>query len=222
MKYLVFDLETTGLDYKVDEIIEIGYILLEKKDNDIIKLEEENILIKQNFPIPSKIVELTNITDEILDKKGISKKDAYDKIYKIFSDDLILIAYNLQFDIKFLDRFIKSFNNSFILKNPILDVMAIYKDFYPYPHKLKDAITRLDVSGINSHRALDDANATYNLLCSLNKRLNDEFNINFSISKYINILGQNPKYPVSNLEKIPYVKYVNQKGAGQEIHNLKK
>ena len=222
MKYLIFDLETTGLDYRLDEIIEIGYILLEKKDDKIIKIKEENILIKQSKPLPDVIVKLTNITDEILEKDGISKLDAYKKIISVYEDDMLLIAYNLQFDIKFFNEFIKSFNNDFTIKNPILDVMAVYKDFYPYPHKLKDAILNLNIEGINSHRALDDANATYNLLHHLNSRISSEFNLNFNLKRYVNVLGQNPKYPVRESERLPYVIYINQKGAGKEIFNLKK
>lgn len=60
---LVFDFETTGLSHVNDRIIEIGAVLLERTEEKQFKIADEfNVLIKQDQPLPEKIVEITNST----------------------------------------------------------------------------------------------------------------------------------------------------------------
>lgn len=61
--YVVFDLETTGLDPKDgNSIIEIGAVRV--KNNKIIDRFEE--LIDPHMKLSSEIIKITNITDEML------------------------------------------------------------------------------------------------------------------------------------------------------------
>ena len=60
--YVVFDLETTGLDSNYDEIIEIG--ALRVRNNKIV--EQFTTLIKPEYPIDEFITELTGITNEMV------------------------------------------------------------------------------------------------------------------------------------------------------------
>lgn len=57
--FIVFDLETTGLNAKTEEIIEIGAIKFKKGSTNH---ETFQALIKPNKKIPKKIIEITGIT----------------------------------------------------------------------------------------------------------------------------------------------------------------
>ena len=65
--FVVFDLETTGLKPEVDEIIEIGAIRVNRdsKEHDTFQA-----LIRPSKSIPDKIVEITGITQKMVDDDG--------------------------------------------------------------------------------------------------------------------------------------------------------
>lgn len=217
---LVFDFETTGLDYNKCEIIEMGLLYFKNINGKYQEYKRYDILIKQNEPLTEEIKNLTHITDELLESDGITKSEACQIFMENYSKDMILCGYNVHFDLLFLKSFINYFNKDFVITNDVLDVMAMYKDFYPYRHKLEDAIKLLNVEGINSHRAIDDVAATYNLLVAICYDVRTKYNIaNFTPDAYINKIGVNPKYPYSEENKFKHLKYIFQQtsGKGQEI-----
>ena len=60
-RIIVFDLETSGLDFKKDRIIEFGAVILEKNENDkFVEVSTINKLVNPGFKISEKITELTN------------------------------------------------------------------------------------------------------------------------------------------------------------------
>lgn len=89
---LVFDFETTGLNPLQSEIIEIGAILLKKEGLEYVIKKELNVLIKQPTLLPEKIVEITNITDELLEKEGVVKSVAFEQFYELYTPNTLLIA----------------------------------------------------------------------------------------------------------------------------------
>ena len=95
-EYIVFDIETTGLDASYDEIIEIGALKI--KNNEIV--DKFTSLIKPKYPIDEFITELTGITNEMV-------KDAplINEVLPRFIDfigDEILVGHNINFDINFV------------------------------------------------------------------------------------------------------------------------
>lgn len=147
----------------------------------------------------------------MLNNYGIDLDDMFNDIKQYIKEDTLIIGYNVGFDYAFLNQvFLKFTGNP--LKNDLLDVLAMYKDRYSYPHRLCDAILKFNVSIPNSHRAIDDVKATFEVLKELIKIDND-------MICYVNKLGYNPKYPVYN--KIPNCKYIPQRGANFEIKNDK-
>lgn len=209
---LVFDFETSGLNAAYEEVIEIGAILLEKIDNKYQKIDELSTLLKISKKLPEKITEITNITDEMLLKDGISQDEGFQKLYNLYDEDTLLIAYNIQFDLGFLYHgFRKYIDKDFEIKNDILDVMAIYKDFHFYPHRLESAIKTYNVDFPNSHRALDDAMATFQLLDKFREK-------DIEVKKFINLIGYNKKYGLSGM-RLSHVTYLAQDGGRKEIYN---
>lgn len=221
---LVFDFETTGLNPLQSEIIEIGAILLKKEGLEYVIKKELNVLIKQPTLLPEKIVEITNITDELLEKEGVVKSVAFEQFYELYTPNTLLIAYNIQFDIRFMIKFFKDFlGYNFEIKNDLLDVMAVYKDFHQFPHRLESALINYPVGVPNSHRAKDDALATYLVLKKMVDVLPSKFNLQppFQLERYVNVIGQNPKYKVPYQERISYCKYVDHYPNQQIIYKLK-
>ncbi|PKK88705.1 MAG: 3'-5' exonuclease, partial [Tenericutes bacterium HGW-Tenericutes-7] len=209
----LFDFETTGLSAESSQIIEIGAILLEKTESGKYQLINElSTLVLADGPLPSKIVEITHITDEMLLRDGITQEEAFHQFFKMYSEDALLVAYNIQFDLSFLHQMFKRhWNPQYQIKNDILDVMAVYKDRHRFPHRLDQAVETYMVDVPNTHRALDDIKAT---LAALYKMGQEKDNLD----KYVNVIGYNSKYGVSGL-RLPHVKYVAQKGGYREIEN---
>lgn len=151
---VVFDFETTGLEYSKNEIIEIGAVKM--KNGEIV--ETFSCFVKPKISIPLEITQLTGITDDMV-------KDAYtiDKIipdfYK-FCYGCVIIAYNIDFDYKFLNfqatKLGYKFNNRQVdaLYLARLNVAGA-KNF-----QLKNICARLGVSLEGAHRAINDTIAT--------------------------------------------------------------
>lgn len=71
MKLLVIDLETTGLDPKVDHITELGYVLFDSETRRITQAVSSIAEIPDNVAISSDITWLTGITNELCSEIGM-------------------------------------------------------------------------------------------------------------------------------------------------------
>lgn len=230
-KLFIFDFETTGINPNKDNIIEMGAIILRLNPltNKYDQKDEIDYLVKIDYNIPDEIVKLTNITDEMLEKEGISELELFNIIKQIVDEKTLVIAYNIQFDMSFLNALLKKYlGNNYVFPFDILDCMAMYKDFFAYPHRLESAIETFNIDASNSHRACDDCFATYLVfkeMCNviirecLANKLPKEEALTYYL-KYINHLGYNPKYPVTNKLRDDII-YTKQYGAGKEIFNYK-
>ena len=201
-RIVVFDTETTGIDFDTDRIIELGAVALEKEG----ETGSLNCLIRlpQGHRLPPFIVDLTGITDEELAQKGVSEEKAGAAFCHLLegAKRLLLVAYNAQFDLNFLYWFLKKSGNAQVLRLPrFLDALTVYKDRRDYPHKLCNAIEayRLEEEAVNSHRAVDDARATVRLLEEMAREKND-------LHCYIDLFGTHPKYGI-NGRKISSITY---------------
>ncbi|MCQ2387230.1 MAG: hypothetical protein MJ066_02140 [Clostridia bacterium] len=163
--YVVFDLETTGLDPQSDYITEIGAVKIKKG-----KIEEQfTTLLSVPIPVPEKIVSLTGITDELLENKPTIEQVFPD--FMKFIDGTILVVHNAGFDPLFIRRIARQEDYEFI--NKVLDTIAISKQQLPSLRKY-DLHTLADHFGIvfHHHRALSDAYATAEAFIEL-MRLNE-------------------------------------------------
>ncbi len=152
--YVVFDLETTGLDAKCEKITEIGAVKIE---NGIIT-KTFSALVNPLKPIPENITDLTGINDEMVkDCPDISKVMPN---FLEFCGGAVMVAHNAKFDTSFvMEECIKlglEFNNR------IMDTVEISKEIFPEEkkHNLAVLCERLEISLENHHRAVDDATAT--------------------------------------------------------------
>ena len=193
-RLVLFDTETTGLQFSRDEIIEFAAIVVERRDGvaTVIQEYDELISLSPGGFVPPKIEELTGISTQDLRERGLPKTRVARDIAEMITGNTLLLAYNAHFDLSFLYYFLLRDGDPMILKGKDkLDLLTVYKDRHPYPHKLCSAI---EVYGLqdrvcNSHRAVDDVLATLAVMEEMEKELPD-------LEKYINLFGYNPKYGV--------------------------
>lgn len=110
-KYVVFDLETTGLSARYDRIIEFGAV---KVENGVV-IDEVDFFINPDIELKAVTTNLTGITNEMV-RGGKSISKALDDIVE-FIGDAILVSHNATFDVGFLNEALKIIieNNSIIL-----------------------------------------------------------------------------------------------------------
>ena len=96
--FVVFDLETTGLDANRHEIIEIAAIRYRKGQQNHQTMQG---LVKPTKNVPKKITELTGITQAMLDTNGSPLADAMGDFIAFIGNDR-LVTFNADFDMAFL------------------------------------------------------------------------------------------------------------------------
>ena len=193
-RLVIFDTETTGLDFRRDEIIEFSAVVIDVADGEArVTREYDNLVsLTPGNTVPPMITNLTGIsTRDILDR-GVPKEQVCRDIAEMFRGNTLLLAYNAHFDLSFLFYLLMRSGDATILKGKDkLDLLTVYKDRKPYPHKLCNAIEAYNLSGkvVNSHRAIDDVLATVAVMEAMADELDD-------LDRYINLFGYNPKYGI--------------------------
>ena len=153
-KYVVLDLETTGLNCAYNRIIEFGAVRVE---NGIVT-EEIDILINPECPLPKKIVEITGISDKMLENQP-TIKEALPRIVD-FIGDAILVTHNADFDFSFIQHALRREGKE-ELKNPVIDTLSLSRYLFPESksHRLGSLCRNMEVvyNEDEAHRANYDA-----------------------------------------------------------------
>lgn len=159
-EFVVFDLETTGLDYKTNKVTEIGAVKI--KNGRII--ETFSSFVNPLQDISSEITKLTGITNEMV-KDAPVLEDVLPDFYK-FTKNSILVGQNVQFDFGFIDYYSRQID--YVFSNKMEDTMNIAKKhIFLRNYKLKTISEALNVPLINAHRAINDALATAKVFIKL-------------------------------------------------------
>ncbi|MBQ8237835.1 MAG: 3'-5' exonuclease [Oscillospiraceae bacterium] len=203
-RLVFFDTETTGLQFARDEIIEFAAVVMELRDGvaTVVREYDELVSLSPGGFVPPKIQELTGISTQDIRERGLPKTRVARDIGGMISGNTLLLAYNAHFDLSFLYYFLLRDGDPLVLKGKDkLDLLTVYKDRHPYPHKLCSAIDTYGLTGkvVNSHRAVDDVLATAAVALEMEKERDD-------LHLYINLFGYNPKYGVDG-KKIGTVTY---------------
>lgn len=195
LSYVIVDIETTGLDPAVDEIIEIGAIKVENREiKDIF-----NKLAKPEKPIPQNIVELTGITQDILNNE-LPIKPVLSQ-FADFLGDRIIVAHNAEFDTSFLRLKMKKWLNKG-LDNFIACTLLMSRDILPNleNHKLPTVARYFNLDIANRHRAIGDAELTYQIWLKFLDKLKDrKLTTKTDLENYITGLDK-PKFK----EAVPF------------------
>ena len=167
--YCVLDLETTGLSFRTEKITEIGIMKMNEKGEVI---DEFECFVNPEKPIPQRVVEVTNITDDMVkDAETIDK--VMPKVLE-FVGDSVIVAHNADFDVGFLKYNAKQLGLS--LDNTYLDTLRLAKDLFPDFKKYKLGIIadKLGIEVLVAHRALADVDTTVKVFNVMLKKLKDK------------------------------------------------
>ena len=193
-RLVLFDTETTGLQYSRDEIIEFAAVVVEPENGQpkVTREYDELVALASGSFVPPKIEQLTGISTQDLRERGLSKTRVCRDIAELIQGNTLLLAYNAHFDLSFLFYMLLRDGDPAILKGKDkLDLLTVYRDRHSYPHRLCSAIEVYGLSGkvVNSHRAVDDVLATVAVMEEMEKEKDD-------LVRYVNLFGYNPKYGV--------------------------
>ena len=121
---IVLDVETTGLDYTKEKIIEFGAVKL--VNGEITEKFETLINAKQHIRKSSEAIH--GITEEML-VDAPTEEEIFPKIFE-FIGDYPIVAHNAIFDFSFLNRTSKRLYNK-PLENHHIDTQIMFKEVYP-------------------------------------------------------------------------------------------
>jgi DNA polymerase III epsilon subunit family exonuclease len=162
-RFVVVDLETTGLRPARETICEIGAVRLDG----FLPAGTFQTFVDPGVPLPPAIAGLTGIADR--DLRGAPRVETAVRRFLAFAGDAVLVAHNARFDLAFLDREVVRLSGRRIAA-PVVDTMGLAR-------RLLDG--RVDRFGLRSlahffgasvtpcHRALPDAQATAEVLVGL-------------------------------------------------------
>jgi DNA polymerase-3 subunit alpha (Gram-positive type) len=165
--YCVLDLETTGLSAKTEKITEIGIMKIQNGE----VVDEFCEFVNPEKPIPKRVQEVTNITDEM-----VANSPTIDVLFpKVldFIKDSVLVAHNASFDIGFLKNVAKNLGYEF--DYTYVDTLPLARKLYPElkKHKLGKIAEHLKIKVEVAHRALDDVDTTVKILKEMMKTLKE-------------------------------------------------
>lgn len=168
--YTVIDIETTGLDPTLDEIIELAAIRVRSG-----KIADSfSSLVQPSLPVSDFIADLTGIDNEML-SDAPSLKEILPNFLDFIGEDII-VGHNINFDINFIyDAGMKYLERP--LTNDFLDTLRVSrkKIIDIKSHSLSSLLSYFNIQQKITHRAFSDCEAAkslYEHLAPL-KRTND-------------------------------------------------
>ncbi|MGM0815338.1 MAG: 3'-5' exonuclease [Bacillota bacterium] len=196
--YVVLDLETTGLDHKKDQIIEIGAIKI-RLGGRLHEFEEVDrfhtmVALDEGRDLPEFITNLTGITEEDLEDAP-EEWDALDDL-KNFIGEATVVAQNAPFDLSFISR-------GDIEPERFYCTRAMARFVEPeLSASLKAVTKRNGISLDGHHRALNDVEATIEVFRNYLPQVVGEYN------DFMNVVMESPDRPLKFVPKGALVREV--------------
>jgi len=165
--FIAFDLETTGLDFRNDRVIEIGALrFVNGKPED-----EFSTFVNPGKPVPPLITDLTGISDKEL-TSAPTFPEITEKLLQ-FIGDLPLCGHQIEFDATFLNEELKRTGHS-AFSGQLLDTALLSRILLQGSTRfsLKAVSEHLQINLDNAHRALFDAKASGEVAVRLINKIN--------------------------------------------------
>lgn len=165
--FVVFDIESTGLDKNTCRVIEIGAV----KISGGAVVDRWSTFVNPGVKIPKKITELTSITDSMVADAKPFEEQIDD--FLAFCNGCVMVAHNANFDMGFMKAEAERCGRNFDL--PYLDTLILARCMYKsLPNFKLDTLCRhLNVILAHHHRAVDDAEATAQAFIKMAQQLKE-------------------------------------------------
>ncbi|MBU0706321.1 DEAD/DEAH box helicase family protein, partial [Patescibacteria group bacterium] len=160
--FVVLDLETSGIDPKRDDIIEVAMVRYEN-GKEVARYDD---LIKIGYKLPEIITIITGITDKDLEKNGKERADVFAEVERVIKGAYI-VAHNSAFDVGFLRA--KGIHLDILGTIDTIPLAQILMPELP-SYSLESLTDDLNISHENKHRAMGDVEATLDLFKLLWKK----------------------------------------------------
>jgi DNA polymerase III subunit epsilon len=166
-RFVVVDLETSGLDSEQHEIIEIGAVRVNRDSN---VHDTFQVLVTPKRKISKKITQITNITQEMLDKDGQSLDSALSELVAFIGNHRI-VAFNAEFDLAFLRKALAESGRA--LNNPSSCALKMARRAWPgrNSYRLVDLAKDGNLPVGGAHRALHDCRLTMTVFAAAAAKL---------------------------------------------------
>lgn len=167
-EYVIFDIETTGLNKSTEEITEIGAVKIKNLE----VVDTFSALVNPGKSIPFEITKLTGITNEM-----VKDKETIKEVMPRFLDfigDCPVVAHNAKFDTGFIKE--KCLKENLQFNSTIIDTLTLSRWLVKElkRHKLNLLAQHFNVTLENHHRAVDDAKATAEIFIKLINMLKEK------------------------------------------------
>lgn len=172
--FIALDIETTGLDYNKEEIIEFAAVRFRNGE----AVDGIDFFIKPPKRIPHFITRITGITDKDV-KDAPPFAEVLPRILD-FVKDYPIVAHNINFDVPFLEYHARKANGDFsnwndknkqyrFFPNTRIDTVTLSRLYLPFvtSFSLGSLIDYFQIPVDKAHRALPDAEAAGKLLVNL-------------------------------------------------------
>ncbi len=152
MKFVAFDLETTGTNPREDMIVEVGAVLFDGEQ----AIKGYGVLVDPGIPIPPDASAVNGITDDMV--RGKAKIAEVLPEFAEFCGDLPLVAHNAPFDYKFLLEDV-NLHKSLAPKAVVLDTLPLARKVFPNlpNYKLWTLVRHFNFPSGTFHRAEEDS-----------------------------------------------------------------
>lgn len=190
--YVVFDFETTGLDPKKEQVIEIAGAKLDSNLNPV-GTYQAMVALDAGRKLPLFITELTGITEKHLEGKK-SEEVALNEL-KDFIGGNIVVAQFASFDLGFLAKILKP--KRFICTRSMARMLRP-----DAKASLADLIKHYGVTNLDPHRAYADVEATIEVF------KNQKAECEAMGIDYMNVLVDSKERPLNYVPDNAIVKYM--------------
>jgi len=170
LNFVAIDTETTGLNFNVNEIIELSAIRFEAGR----EKERFSTLVRPRGDMPKFIQFLTHIKPEDLKNAPDARSALRDFLAFVGND--VVVGHNVGFDLGFINHH-SALQGGDILTGKSWDTVDISRVYLPYAtdHKLSTLVKDFGITLENAHRAGADALATGQLLVLMGDYILDHF-----------------------------------------------
>lgn len=155
MREIVFDTETTGLDFRADRVVEIGAIEL---DNRLPTGATFHVYINPEREMPEEAFRVHGLSTDFLSDKPKFAEIA--ESFRAFVGDGVLVAHNASFDRGMINAEFARLGLPEISGAQIVDTLALARKKHPGAQNTLDALCSrygVDTSRRTKHGALLDA-----------------------------------------------------------------